>query len=383
MAFKKKLVHVQLLPLMSGVQKVSLDELENLDQSVYEMIVVCKSEGQFTERLRDINVRVKLIPELERKISPIQDFRAFISLLHFFRIEQPDVVHTHSSKTGILGRFAAFFARVPMVIHTVHGFPFAGEKSLINKVFFGFFEFIASKFTNKIIVLNDSDAAIAKNQLHVTEGRLVILPNGVDINCYAPGDSHIRNNIRKAVFGIESDQHLIIAMIGRLWEQKNPQCFVRAAISVLKKRVNASFYLIGDGEARGELEDMILRSEFSDRIRILGWRSDIPDLLKALDVMVLPSRWEGMPLAILEAMSSSVPVVVSDIPGNHHLVRDGIEGMLFPVDDSEALSLSLVKLIENPALRLNISTQARLRVLSKYTLSTRIEKINSIYHNTF
>lgn len=380
MSFKKKLVHVQLLPLMSGVQKVSLDELANLDRTVYERIVVCRSEGEFTERLRSVGVRVHFIPELERKISPRQDFRAFMSLLDFFRIEQPDIVHTHSSKTGIIGRLAAFFARVPLIVHTVHGFSFAGEKSSINKFVFAFLEFIASKLSDKIIVLNDSDAAIAKHQLHVKEGRLVILPNGVDVDCYAQADPDFRYKIRRSVFGIDSDQHLIIAMIGRLWEQKNPLCFVRSAISVVEKHANVSFYLIGDGESRDELEATIFSSGFSDRIHILGWRSDVPDLLNAIDVMVLPSRWEGMPLAILEAMSSSVPIVASDIPGNNHLVRDGIDGILFPVDDSDALSFALVTLIDNPSLRLRFSSQARLRVISEFTLSSRVKKINDIYH---
>jgi glycosyltransferase involved in cell wall biosynthesis len=124
---------------------------------------------------------------------------------------------------------------------------------------------------------------------------------------------------------------------------------------------------------------MIQASGQSNRIRILGWRSDVPELLKALDVMVLPSRWEGMPLAILEAMSSAVPVVASDIPGNHHLVDDGSDGRLFPLDDDAALAKALIDLVDDRAKRARFAAQARAKVLARYTLASRMDKITAIY----
>ncbi|MFX1679518.1 glycosyltransferase family 4 protein [Mitsuaria sp. CC2] len=376
---RKKIVHLQLLPLMSGVQKVSLDELSHLNPVRYERIAVCKCEGEFTEQLRKIGVRVHLIPELERAISPRRDVQAYLRLRDFFRAERPDIVHTHSSKTGILGRLAAKAAGVPTIVHTVHGYAFPAESRPAIKAVFKFLERRAGKVTDRMIVLNDTDAAIARDLLGVPDARLALLPNGVDIDTYAPAAPESRRALRLSSFGIDADDHVIVGMVGRLWLQKNPQCFVRAAIRVAAQRGKVSFFMIGDGEYRAELDAAILASGHADRIRILGWRSDVPALLKALDLMVLPSRWEGMPLAILEAMSSGVPVLASDIPGNHHLVQDGSDGRLFPLDDDQALASALIDLVDDHALRSRFSAQARAKVLRHYRLSDRMDRITAIY----
>lgn len=374
-----KIVHVQLLPLMSGVQKVSLDELMHLDPQRYERVAVCKCEGEFTNRLRSIGVRVHLMPELERSISPKRDVQAYLALRRFFRTERPDIVHTHSSKTGILGRLAAHAAGIRTIVHTVHGFAFSGEARKVIRAAYKFLERRAAKVTDTMIVLNDTDATIAHEVLRVPNSRQVLLPNGVDVDAYAPGGPGQRQALRRSAFGVDSPAHVVIGMVGRLWLQKNPQCFVRAAIQVVAQREQATFFMIGDGEFRAELEAAIQKSGHVDRIRIMGWRSDVPDLLKALDLMVLPSRWEGMPLAILEAMSSAVPVVASNIPGNRHLICEGIDGRLFPSDDDDALARALIDLIDHPTKRLRFSAQARAKVLANYTLSARMNKITAIY----
>lgn len=379
MSARKKIVHLQLLPLMSGVQKVSLDELAQLDPQQYERIAVCKCDGEFTEALRRIGVRVHLVDELERAISPKRDVQAYLALKRFFRAERPDIVHTHSSKTGILGRLAAHAAGVPMIVHTVHGYAFPGESRAAIKAIFKFLEQRAGRVTSRMIVLNETDGAIARDLLGVPQARISLLPNGVDVQTYAPAQPEERQNLRQRHFGVSSPDHVVVGMVGRLWLQKNPQCFVRAALRVTAARPGVSFFMIGDGEFRAELDAAIQASPHADRIRILGWRSDVPDLLKALDVMVLPSRWEGLPLAILEAMSSAVPVVASDIPGNHHLVDDGRDGFLFPLDDDAALADALIRLIDDPAQRATFSANARAKVLAQYTLAARMQKLTALY----
>ncbi|MCR5866960.1 glycosyltransferase family 4 protein [Aquincola sp. J276] len=305
--------------------------------------------------------------------------QAYVALRDFFRAEHPDIVHTHSSKTGILGRLAASAARVPIIVHTVHGYAFPAEPRRAIKAIFKFLERRAGRVTDRMIVLNDADAAIARNLLGVPEHRLALLPNGVDVDTYAPATPERRQALRQSAFGIQAPEHVIVGMVGRLWLQKNPQCFVRAAIRVTAQRRNVSFFMVGDGEFRSELVASIEASGHADRIRILGWRSDVPELLKALDVMVLPSRWEGMPLAILEAMSSAVPVVASDIPGNQHLVEDGSDGRLFAVDDDEALAAALIDLVDDAGKRSRFSVKARSKILANYTLSARMNRITAIY----
>ena len=367
---------------MSGVQKVSLDELSNLNRERYEPIVICKTDGEFTERLRAVDVRVHLIPELERDMRPTRDIKAFVRMYSFFKQEKPSIVHTHSSKTGVLGRLAAWCAGVPLIVHTVHGFAFPAESRPWVKAVFRLLERLCGKVTDRLIVLNESDATIARQLLGVPSSRQALLPNGVDIDTYAPAAPKVRCALREALFGVSDEHRVVIGMVGRLWLQKNPQCFVRAAISVLDQRINVGFYLVGDGEFRSELEAAIQTSGHADAIVILGWRSDVPDILKALDVVVLPSRWEGMPLAILEAMSSSVTVVASDIPGNKHLISDGVDGCLFPPDDSGALASVLIDLIDHPEKRARFSAHGRDKIVSNFSLSERMLEITSIYESS-
>jgi glycosyltransferase involved in cell wall biosynthesis len=174
---KIKIVHIQLFPLMSGVQKVSFDEMSQLDQNLFERIVVCKCDGEFTERLRELGVRVYLIPELKREVSPISDLLAYFHLRSFLKKESPDIVHTHSSKTGFLGRLAARGASIKAIIHTVHGYSFPGESRYLFRFIFMLLEYIAAFVSDKIIVLNSDDAEISKKILGVPPERLALIPN--------------------------------------------------------------------------------------------------------------------------------------------------------------------------------------------------------------
>lgn len=377
---KIKIIHIQLFPLMSGVQKVSFDEISLLDENLFERIVVCKCDGEFTEQLRKLGVRIHLIPELKREISLVSDFLAYFQLRAFLKRESPDIVHTHSSKTGILGRFAAHAANVKAIIHTVHGYSFPGEQRLLFRFIFMLLERMAAIVSHKIIVLNSADAEISNKVLRIPRDKLALVPNGVDVTAYSPPTSKLRILLREKIFEISSNQHLIVGMVGRLSEQKNPHCFLQAALSVAERHSNVSFVMIGDGELRPVLQPIIQNSRHRERISILGWRRDITDILQSIDIMVLPSRWEGMPLAILESMSIGVPVIASNISGNNHLIRDGIDGTLFPSGDAYCLAQSLDELIDNPAKRASYALKARKKILSSYSLASRIQNVLVIYY---
>jgi glycosyltransferase involved in cell wall biosynthesis len=378
---KLKIVHIQLFPLMSGVQRVSLDELSQLDPNFFERIVICKENGEFTELLRERGIRVYLIPEFRREISPISDFLAFLHLRSFLAKERPDIVHTHSSKTGILGRLAARASNIKGVVHTVHGYSFAGESTPLLRFIFKMLERIAAFACDKIIVLNASDAEISQMSLGISPNKLALIPNGVDVNVYSPPAIEFRNAFRKEVFGLINRDHLLVAMIGRLSSQKNPHCFLRAALSVAEKHSDVSFVMVGDGELRAELNAIIQQSRHSERFFMLGWRRDVPDILRAIDMMVLPSRWEGMPLAILEAMAVGAPVICSDIPGNNHIVSDRVDGNLFPMDDSASLADAIEDLIIHPSVRASYASNGRSKILSNYSLDVRMRHVLALYRD--
>jgi len=170
-------------------------------------------------------------------------------------------------------------------------------------------------------------------------------------------------------------------MVGRLWLQKNPHCFLAAAEQVLKVYPDTHFCLLGDGELKPSLEAFVKKRAMEDNVHFLGWCTDVEKILPCFDIFVLTSLWEGMPLAILEAMSCGLPCVVSDIPGNRDLVTEGKDGLLFAENDSAALAKGLCELIKDPELRAKQGDEARTKVLQEYDIRRRVEIMAQTYRD--
>ena len=377
----RKLVvaHLQLLPLMSGVQKVSLDEMALISRDTFDPVLICKMPGDFTDAVAALGIPCHFVKEMERSIKPWADLKAVYQLYKVFRKIRPDVVHTHSSKTGVLGRIAAKLAGVPAVIHTVHGFPFDSAANVVQRSFYVGLEWISARFCDAMVLLKEADLEFSRRTLSVPREKLHLIPNGVAMNDFEPMPVQLKH-VRKTELLDSSSKEICIAMTGRLWEQKNPECFVEAAIEVLKTGVtNARFFLIGDGPLRGILQDMIDRSGYVEHITILGWRSDVPVLLQVTDVFVLPSRWEGLSLAILEAMASGLPVVASDIPGNTDLVQDGVTGYQFKGEVAASLAEKLLLLINDSGKRVAMGIAGRMSVNAHYRIENRVKTMEQLY----
>lgn len=375
-----RLVHLQLLSMISGVQKVTLDEFEALDRSVFEPALICKEEGALTKALGDLNIDVHYAPGLVRPISLSRDLAAGRQLFRLLRAISPDIIHTHSSKTGILGRIAGRLSGVPVVIHMVHGYAFPFTTSKMVKLMYFLMEYIGGKFADVIVVLTEADRRMAIEKLRIPERKVMLIPNGIDTQGYSKSTGDQRASIRREQFGIVADDVLCVGMVGRLWEQKNAACLVRAAKRVIEKSDKpVRFYLIGDGKLRNELEQYIAQHKLGAQVHLLGWREDVPALLSAMDLFVLPSLWEGMPLAILEAMASGLAVVASDISGNNDLVTHDETGMLFDADDDGQLADAVLTLQAMPERRKQMGELGRQRVIDNYQLHNRNLRISQLY----
>lgn len=364
-----KILHLQLLPLLSGVQRVTLNEiLDFKDKSDYEFHVYCNSEGPLTEYLVNIGTHYEIVDSLKREISLLDDFKSLIELIKKIRKNKFDVVHTHSSKTGVLGRLAAKICGVGNIVHTVHGYSFPAAKNKKQYYTFFFMEYISKFFTDKLIVLNKEDYDISINKLGYSKDKVKLVANAIDTTKFYP--------ITKA----NDHREVKIVMVGRLWEQKNPMCLLEAFLK-LNPDLNCRLDFIGDGEFREQIEKIISTNNKSESVRVLGWKDNVHDLLRDYDIFVLPSLWEGMPLAILEAQASGLPCVVSDIPGNNNLVLDSENGFLFKPNDASDLKEKLSILINNETLRTNMSYRAREIIENSYSMSKRRSSIEAIYNN--
>lgn len=373
-----RIAHVQLFPLLSGVQRVTLDELERLSPG-YQRWLICKEEGPLTSGALEAGAQILTSEALVREIHPRLDLRALWQLWRYCRRYQFDVVHTHSSKTGVLGRLAARLAGVPCIVHTVHGFAFPAAKSKLQRQIFHAMEWIGARCSHLVICLHEEDARICREQLNVPAERVVILPNGIDLSKFTPVNCREQQHILRDKLDLPLNRRMII-MVGRLWEQKDPACLVEAYCSLWKQGdPGADLVLVGDGELQPQLQEFVTKAGLQAYVHFLGWRIDTPDLLRASDIFVLSSRWEGMPLAILEAMGTGLPVVVSDIPGNRHLVTHEQQGLLFPVGNSTVLAKALNKLLAEPELHTQLGKNARFRVEQFHDIRDRIKRIESLY----
>lgn len=370
---KVKVLHVQLLPLLSGVQRVTLNEIIDLKSDDYDydydydFDVCCNGMGPFTEILDSQGIKYSIIPSLKREINGIYDFKAMYQLYRLMRQNKYDIVHTHSSKTGFLGRIAAKVAGVKKVVHTVHGFSFPAADTKFKKSVFFFMEWFAKFFTDNLIVLNEVDNLIAIKKLRFDRDKVAIIPNGVNTQLYYPSS-------------IPSENFNIV-MLGRLWKQKNPLCLLYATKNLIEKYPDLNLTFIGDGELKCEMEKYISAHQLQSNIKLLGWKNNIENLLPEYDLFVLPSLWEGMPLAILEAQSCGLPCVVSNIPGNNSLVKHGFNGLLFESDDYMELATSIEQLYKNRKLLNEMAINSRDYVEKMYSNKKRNASVISLYNS--
>jgi glycosyltransferase involved in cell wall biosynthesis len=375
-----RLMHVQLLSILSGVQRVSLDEFVTLPRDQFEPYLVCKSEGPLSRLASSFGAHCDFVPDLVRPISPASDIRALRGISAIIRRHRPDILHTHSSKTGLLGRLAGRWCGVPVIVHTVHGFAFPHTDSTLVRTFYRFLEIVGGFACDAVIVLNEDDRTIAIKQLRIPPNRVHLIGNGVDTAKFSPRSPDERMHLRQRVFGLASPTTVCIGMVGRLWRQKNPMCLVHAA-RLLRDRGLTDFkvLLIGDGELHSEILQNVNQMGLRDHVGLLGWRDDVPALLSGLDIFVLPSLWEGLPLAILEAMASGVPVVASAIPGNRELVEDSIDGHLFEANNAMVLAEKIQLLIDDPTRARQMGAAGREKIVSRYNLKVRTDRVRDLY----
>jgi len=371
---RKKIVHIQVLPILSGVQRAMLDLLIRLDPADYDISVICSGQGALTETLTEHSIRWIALPELARSINPYYDVIAFLKLYKLLKRHKFDLVHTHSSKPGVIGRLAARAAGVKAIVHTVQGFAFHENSTRLKKLFIGIIERIAGLACHMVVFVNDKDLADANELKIVPAGKTIKICNGVDVNAFCHGSNGANNSENNK---IASEKY--VGMIARLWEQKAPEYFIAAIPEILKEVPDAKFLVIGDGPLKSDLLQLSKKLQVDKSVRFLGWRQDVPSLLKRMDVYVLPSLWEGLPISILEAMCAGKPVVATNIKGNNELVMDGDTGFLVEPKNAAQISAAVVKLLKNRKLAEKMGQSGRKRVESHFDIKETVRQTENLY----
>lgn len=375
--------HVQVLPLLTGAQRAMIEIFRHVDRSRYDLHVACQQPGPMTEELERLGVRCHSIASLERPIAPLRDLRAMFALERLFRRERFDLVHTHTSKPGILGRWAARRARVPWVIHHVHGFAFHPYQSPHAAGVYRRLERWAAQLSDLVIFTNHEEREMAVRQQIVPADKCLTIHNGIDLAPYSETQRERCRGAFRAAHNIAADE-LLILFIGRFYQQKQPLILPAIAEALQNKLPSARWRIViaGSGPLEAALESAVARSPAAERIIFAGWQEQPHQAYHGADLLIQPSLWEGLPLTLVEAQAAGLPVVVSNIMGNREAVSSQT-GILCSPQDAAAYADALARLIANPLERARMGQAAKVRAQSDFNGYENLGQIARLYDQRF
>ncbi len=331
---------------------------------------------QLARRLEP-QVEMAEIPDLVRSPSPVKDLMAFLKIYRLLRKGRFDLVHTHTSKAGIIGRFAARMAGVPHIVHTPHGQAFNGYAGSVLTNFFVLLERWAASFTDRIIGLTDQEVCDNLERRIGKPQQFVTIHSGVDLKRFESRKTEA--GAVKVSLGLSPSARLI-GSVGRLDPVKG-HTYLLDAFGILAPRFpDLHLALVGDGELLSDLRSRTQHLGLTDRVLFLGWREDVPDLLHAFDLFVFPSLSEGMGRGLVEAMASGLPIVASRVCSIPEVLAEGEAGYLVESADSLSLACGIETLLRDPELQNRLAKAARERARN-YSVETMLQKIEAVYQS--
>ncbi len=333
------------------------------------------SEGSLIEEVRQRNVPLTILPELVREINPIKDITAVFKLRQMMKDGGYTIVHTHSSKAGLLGRWAAKMAGIPIIIHTVHGWSFHDRMSPAKLKLYILLERFGSRFSDAVIVVSPKDIEKGLAQGIGKREEYHLIRSGVELDRF--GHPQQPPAEIRAELGIPADA-LVVGSVTRLSLQKAPLDLVDAFAEIARKRPLTHFIIVGDGPLRPDVEAKIRELGLSDQITLTGLRRDVPELMAAFDIFVLSSLWEGLPRVLPQAMATGLPIVATRADGSAEAVAEGENGFLVQRGQPKALADKVLLLLNDAELREKMGKNGRSRA---YTFGARkmVQDIDTLY----
>jgi glycosyltransferase involved in cell wall biosynthesis len=342
--------------IVGGAQETVMLVADMLDPARFDASVISGpqtgSEGSLIEEVRARGVPLTIEPTLVREINPVKDLLALVRLTRFIRHGRYDVVHTNSSKAGVLGRWAAWLAGLagtpaPVIVHTVHGWGHHERQHPLTRRFYILLEQVTQRITDKLIVVSPRNIEKGLADGIATPDKYVTIRSGIELRSFRQ-PVRSREAVR-AELSIPLDA-LVVGTVTRLSPQKAPLDFVKAVARVAEQRPNVHFVVVGDGPLRAEVEAQVAAAGLAELFHLTGLRRDVPDLLHSFDVFALSSLWEGLPRVLPQAMAAGLPVVATAVDGNAEAVEDGVSGLLTQPGDPQAMAEGLLYLLDDPAL---------------------------------
>lgn len=377
-----KVAHVTTVDM--SLRYLLLNQLLYLQRAGYEVVGI-SAPGPAVSTLRAAGIRHIPVAMSRRAFTPLADLLALYRLYRVIRRERFTIVHTHTPKAGLLGRWAAKLARVPVIIHTSHGFIFHERSPRFWRYLFITLERIAARCSHLIFSVNCQDIETAIREGICEPEKILPLGKGgigVNVDLFNPDHFSPADIARKRLEVGLPEEVYVVGFVGRLVREKGLLELLSAARIVRDRLPNARFLIIGpvDNEKPDALTpDVAQEYGVADICCFLGLRHDMPGLYALMDVFVLPSHREGFPVSPMEASAMSVPCVVTDVRGCREVVEHGVNGLLVPMGDIQALANAIIELLTDQEKARRMGEQGRRIALDRFDERLVFEKVKAEY----
>ncbi len=379
---RMNVVHIITRLIIGGAQENTLLTVEDQHRDYGDRVALISGpglgpEGSLEGRARAGGFDFFLVPSLRREIHPWRDWVSYRAIVRLLRQIQPDLVHTHSSKAGILGRVAAGRLGIPAV-HTIHGASFHFGQGRLTQALFRAAEKFAARYCDRFISVCD-----AMTDRYVAAGiapreRFVTVYSGMDVEPFLRPSRSPEQVRRELGFGPE---HVVIGKVARLFHLKGHEFVLRAAPTVVRAVPNVRFLFVGDGILRPQLERQLAEAGLSEYFVFVGLAPPerVPELIHAMDVVVHTSLWEGLARVLPQALIAAKPVVSYDVDGAREVVLPGQTGFLLPPQSVDELAQALIRLATDGALRRRLGEEGRRRFTEQFRHQNMTAQIRHVY----
>jgi glycosyltransferase involved in cell wall biosynthesis len=372
-----KVLHIHTLPIISGSGINTYLSMKGINKATYRVDLACAPGGRLIDLVEGQGMKVIPFKNLVQPLHPLKDALVLGDLTLFLKKERYHIVHTHNSKAGFVGRLAATLARVPVIVHTVHGFAFHDREPRWRRALFRNAESLASHWCDRMVFISQPLIDWALRERIVARHKVLKIYSGIELGHFRPATEDEKKSLRKK-WGI-GEASPVIGIVSKLWDGKGHEILIRAFKELEKEIDDPVLVIVGEGYLHEKLVNLVNRLGLAESVIFTGFQMDVSEIIATFDVAVLPSLFEGMGRVLLEAMAMEKPVVASRVGGIPDLVHDGVNGILIAPGSVQELRSSLVKILRNPAMAAEMGKQGRKRINAVFSADTMARSIDRVY----
>lgn len=380
-----KVCHIITRMILGGAQENTFLTCKGLQERGWDVSLLTGpqtgAEGSLQERSGRAGFRFEIVEPMLRQVRPLNDWRAMRAMQAWMERERPHIVHTHSSKAGILGRIAAMRARVPIIIHGIHGMSFnRTQRPLIRRVYRDLEAYCAT-FTDKIITVADAMIEQTVAARVAPRSKCVTIYSGMEMEHFDPA-RYDRRAIREQLS--IPQEAVVVATVARMFTNKGYEQLIPAMAKIVAQGSNVRFLWIGDGPHRENYLQQVTRMGLRDRVYLTGLVAPekVAQWLSAADILAHASQWEGLPRVVVQGLLLEKPAVAFDVDGTGEVVITDRTGVLATLNDIDALASGITRLAKDEPLRTTLGRQGRQLCMERFDWHTMVERTEAVYRET-